>query len=358
MGNMKYAPVIIPTLCRYEHFRRCIESLKKNPWAKYTDIYIGLDYPAKEEHWDGYNKICEYLDTGDFSAFKAFNVIKRKENLGAVKNSDALVDEIKTKYDCWIYSEDDNEFSYNFLEYMDKCLAMYEDDERIIAVSGYSQPLDWVSDPDSNIMLQSVVAPAWGGGYWREKSKHIDAEISGGCLVKNFDMAYKTGLLKKMIKRRRITYTFGCLLGSSKTLMLRPCDISYTIYAAINDMYVVIPTLSKVSNHGYDGSGTYCKKIRKTNNNLALSYDYDNQPIDSAETFEPRLDSVIDRSENKELIGKFFDTPLSETFYSSLAMIAYKLLGVKRYKIFAEKVLRRIFPQIFSYKYLEEYKGD
>ena len=62
---MKYAPVIIPTLCRYEHFVRCVESLKKNTWAKYTDIYIGLDYPKKDSHREGYLKIKEYLQ-GDF----------------------------------------------------------------------------------------------------------------------------------------------------------------------------------------------------------------------------------------------------------------------------------------------------
>lgn len=53
---MKYAPVIIPVLCRYKHFTKCIESLKNNGWAKYTDIYIGLDYPAKDSHVKGYKK--------------------------------------------------------------------------------------------------------------------------------------------------------------------------------------------------------------------------------------------------------------------------------------------------------------
>ena len=41
------APVIIPTLCRYDHFKRLMESLNKCTWADKTDVYIGLDYPAK-----------------------------------------------------------------------------------------------------------------------------------------------------------------------------------------------------------------------------------------------------------------------------------------------------------------------
>ena len=48
INETQYAPVYIPTLCRDRHFILGVESLKKNGWAKYTDVYIGLDYPSKE----------------------------------------------------------------------------------------------------------------------------------------------------------------------------------------------------------------------------------------------------------------------------------------------------------------------
>lgn len=40
---MVYAPIIIPTLCRFEHFKKCIENLK-NSWAKFTDINKATQY--------------------------------------------------------------------------------------------------------------------------------------------------------------------------------------------------------------------------------------------------------------------------------------------------------------------------
>lgn len=83
---MKYAPVVIPVLCRYKHFTKCIESLANNGWAKYTDVYIALDYPAKDKHVYGYKQICGYLDNNDFSAFHSFCVIKRNKNLGPAIN--------------------------------------------------------------------------------------------------------------------------------------------------------------------------------------------------------------------------------------------------------------------------------
>ena len=100
-NELKYAPVIIPTLCRYEHFVRCIESLRGNTWAKYTDVYIGLDYPAKEAHWNGYLKIKEYLQ-GEFPEFHSFNVIEHTKNVGAGENSKSLLDKCAEEHDRFI----------------------------------------------------------------------------------------------------------------------------------------------------------------------------------------------------------------------------------------------------------------
>ena len=94
----KYAPIYIVTLCRDRHFIREMESLKKNGWAKYTDVYIALDYPIKESHWDGYRKICDYLDHGDFSAFANFFVIRREKNIGSLANIETMRDELMEKY--------------------------------------------------------------------------------------------------------------------------------------------------------------------------------------------------------------------------------------------------------------------
>ena len=76
-----YAPVIIPTLCRFEHFKRCVESLKRCTGAEYTDVYVGVDYPSQESHWEGYQKICNYVS--EVTGFRSFNVILRDRNFGA-----------------------------------------------------------------------------------------------------------------------------------------------------------------------------------------------------------------------------------------------------------------------------------
>lgn len=62
----------------------------------YTDVYVALDYPSKETHWEGYNKIREYLK-GEFPEFASFNVIAREANYGSARNMRELRNDILKK---------------------------------------------------------------------------------------------------------------------------------------------------------------------------------------------------------------------------------------------------------------------
>lgn len=64
MEIKNYAPVIIPTLCRYEKFRNYIETLSKCTGADKTTVIIGLDYPLNQTHIAGYQEIKKYLQSG------------------------------------------------------------------------------------------------------------------------------------------------------------------------------------------------------------------------------------------------------------------------------------------------------
>ena len=87
---MIYAPVIIPTLCRYKHFKECLESLSKCKWAEETEVFVGLDYPAKESHRPGYEKIKSYLKEVGNMTFKKIHVFEREVNYGGGKNYSSI----------------------------------------------------------------------------------------------------------------------------------------------------------------------------------------------------------------------------------------------------------------------------
>ena len=130
---MTYYPVYIPTLNRYTHFKRCVESLARNTHADKTELVIGLDYPPEEKYVEGYLKIKGYIPT--INGFGKLTVFERGENYGASANSLALLEYVFTHYDAAIATEDDNEFSPCFLDFMNKALKAYKDDEKVVSIS-------------------------------------------------------------------------------------------------------------------------------------------------------------------------------------------------------------------------------
>lgn len=306
---MKYAPVIIPTLCRSEHFIRLIESLKKNSWATCTEVYVGLDFPPSDRYRKGWKEICQYIDNSDFSCFAAFHVIRHKVNVGAAKNIESLRKEIWKSFDRYICLEDDNEVSPNFLEYMDKCLQEFEDDLRVVFVSGYSYPVNWDVSEGSTCFKQNFVASAWGIGYWVEKEKKMLDFIEDGRLLKSIDKVVENKLDVKMIDAALMDYIPNTLSPFKKiTKWMRiGADISYRVYLAVEDKYCVTPVISKVRNYGFDGSGLYCQTIdSETADNLtAGTYNYSSQPIDRDLTFEFNMDIKDSMDVNRELLNKF-----------------------------------------------------
>lgn len=328
---MKYAPVLIPTLCRYDKFKKCVESLKKNGWAKYTVIYIALDYPLRDEHWTGYNEICKYLEQ-DFPEFSEFHVIRRNCNYGSAKNIEEARNFIFQKYDRYIHTDDDIEFSENFLEYIDKTMEMYENDPGVIAVCGYSYPLEWAVSPNSSVFKTNVGLFMWGTGYWRDKYIPIKKEIEGGIFRREYAKRNKRLWREKLTDARYIEFLE---LGSSTEKGLLDCssDISFSLFMQLYDKYAIIPVISKARNNGFDGTGEYCQKITHYSHN-ASNYDYSQQEIDPQKTFNLSPNTLYNDAENRKIWASFDSRKnlKSKIFVREFKYFLKKIIGVENYK--------------------------
>ena len=346
----KYAPIYIPTLCRNAHFIRGLESLKKNGWAINTDVYIALDYPAKESHWEGYRKICDYLDNGDFSVFAEFNVIRRTENIGSLANIDSTRDMLMEKYDRWIMAEDDIEFAPVFLEYMNKCLDYYENDMDVFAVNGYAYPISYSHSEDSNVFKQYATVSEWGIGYWKKKYVEAQKKIENGFLRESFRAADQSGTLGNMVKSRRFDYINYVLSGNDDPLYTHMTDVSMGIYCNLTDKCVITPVVSKTRNHGFDGTGLYCGKIENPTGKHSMDLDYESQAIDENETFEVVPDKEESFEENKKRLDAFlYESP--ERSRKIRAMY-------RTYQLIGQKNSARIYSTLKSLKTMVFGKAD
>lgn len=260
----KFAPIMIPTLSRYEHLVECIASLKQNKWAKETELYISLDAPPSPKYEEGHKKIYEYLQNG-IDGFKECHFFYQEENLGVMGNPFFLGAEISKKHDRYIFTEDDNVFAPCFLDYINKGLDLFENDERISFVCGYSTP-NSIDFSESNVGKIAVLRP-WGYGTWINKEAELHKKICRSQFkewILNKDTFFY--LYKENYDRCRDM--FEAYMGgkddiSKETLVfeydgdISPMEFTYGVVMAIENKYSVIPgrSFNMVRNCGYDGSG-------------------------------------------------------------------------------------------------------
>ena len=340
--------VLVPTLCRHEHLEKCLNSLMKNPWACYVDLYIGLDYPAKESHWPGYREILKLMDK-DYSMFRSFHLFKRPTNYGEDKNFNDLYQEAVKDHEQFIFMEDDTEFSENYLEYMLKALDYFRDDPDVISVSGYAYPVRFKTEENCSIISQNAIFNMWGAGFWKDKyevcKKDIEEDL---CLIRDFSY----NIRHYNFSRYRRTDYINCVAGVDPDdrdvrklcyMFTSTTDIAMGVYMQIKGKYQAMPRVSKVRNNGFDGTGLYCQAIKHTKSKRITSdtYDYSRQPIDRRKNFVLRYDGGKSRATVFRTLDRFVRPGTVMTIKSYFKLAADRIFGKRKLSLL--KIYHSIF---------------
>lgn len=284
----KYAPVIIPTMNRNVHFKRCLESLEKCTGADQTDVYVALDYPPSDKYKQGWEVIDLYLKEKEMkNGFKKLHVIRRDYNYGVCHengNYETLIREIKKKNDRYILSEDDNEFSPCFLDYMNKCLERFKDDPRVNLVCGYNYVMKFPESYKNNFYFTKWGCP-WGTGEWTKKTEFLD---------KLYSLDNLKSILKDKESYNLLMNRCSCAVRNI-ILMLKAQklwgDAIKGVYSVLYDTYCIMPCESMVRNYGNDGTGDHSKCLNEDQNIFYSSQSISNEKIfeftDDVFTYEP-----------------------------------------------------------------------
>lgn len=337
----EYAPLYIPTLCRYEHFKQCIESLARCAGADQTEVYVALDYPANESHRAGYEKIKNYLDAAGDMGFKKLHVHKRDHNYGvsgATSNSAVMCKYISERYDRYIVSEDDNVFAPSFLLYVNTCLEKYKDDPDVVTVCGYSYPVEWEVSAGATCFKQQINCSMWGVAFWTKKIMATRKELWGGIIKASLPQVMKQHTYKRMIDACLKEYVL-CVTSPLKRrsrFFYGVSDIGMRAYLAVEGKYAVTPVVSKVRNLGFDGSGVYCQITESEHGgNTAGTYNYSKQPIDASDTFELVEDTLGHAEENQAKLNAFDYRSPKEMAHTHRVIWLCEHVGIGAAKLFA-----------------------
>ena len=245
---MTFYPVIIPTLNRIKHLQACICSLQQCTHADKTELVIGLDYPPSEDFREGYEDIKAYLPS--IKGFSKVTIFERDYNYGEVRNTRTMVDYCLSRYDAFIFTEDDNVFSPCFLDFMNKALDRYRDDERVTSVCGFCYPINCGTSLGSACLTYEDLA--WGEGFWRDKWRATNDVIGRKTFFKEIITS------KKKVEKYLTFYPrgFHILLDMIKQKASWG-DIERTAYNFLTDHFQIQPNTSLVRNIGHDGSGLH-----------------------------------------------------------------------------------------------------
>ena len=289
---MDCAIINIPTLNRAGHLKRCLDSLANNGWAKYSPLQISVDYPPSPKYEQGYKEVLALLESYDFSRFKSITVYTQKENLGPEQNANFL---LKHSQGSIVFTEDDNEFSPNFLEYINKGLQLYENNDAVLSINGMTDT-SWFHEPGVNA-IPCKLFPAYGVGVWVEKKLRIESSAKQFLLdphswsLKNFYTLWKQNpyllaayVLQIICADRGIYWVHGELNMS---------DIPVSIYMHLTDVICIVPIVSKSRTFGNDGSGVHMPN--RVDNGL--------KELDENDSFDFHTSSVLIPDERNYKVG-------------------------------------------------------
>lgn len=320
VDKFQFAPVLVPTLYRADHFIRLVESLKRCKYADRTELIIGLDFPFKEQHEIGYKKIQNFIENG-ITGFKNVYVIKHSSNVGQRNNMYSMMNYASSKYDRYIVAEDDNVFGYSFLTYMNAMLEKIKYNNEIVMISGFSYPVEWVDLQGYGVIAEKSFFSAWGYATYFKTYNAIKEYYSSCNYLLQFQKSQNAKKIFRTSKKNFCYYIHG-IWGKN----ISPNDIGISLYQLCNEKYCLMPTASLVRNEGWDGSGQNC-----TDNNMLKTL-FENQKIsDSDIDWFSILDkeNIIYNPENEKIINDFFP-PQKDLYIKAIIKWILLRFGLKK----------------------------
>ena len=168
---MTCAPIALFVYARLGHIRRTIEALKQNILAEDSELIIFSDAAKSEAQVNKVREVREYIQK--IEGFKSVTIVEREVNLGLARSIIDGVTTIVNKYGRIIVLEDDIVTSPYFLTYMNEALDVYQDEEKVMHISGYMFPIDVSSLPETFFLR---TASCWGWATWDRAWKYFSKE--------------------------------------------------------------------------------------------------------------------------------------------------------------------------------------
>ncbi len=255
MAEMNLAPIVLFVYKRYWHTQQTIQSLLRNKLSADSELHIFSDGPKNEKDYNLVQKVREYINA--LNGFSKVFVYESERNFGLASSVINGVTKILERYEKVIVLEDDLILSEFFLEYMNKALDLYKDEEKVISIHGYIYPVK--AKLPETFFLKG--ADCWGWATWKRgwslfeyDSIKLLNEIYKNELEKEFDWNGAANYIKMLKKQAK---------GKIDSWAIR-----WHASAFLKKRFTLYPGRSLVKNIGMDEFSTHTKKTKIYNVDL------------------------------------------------------------------------------------------
>jgi len=235
------APVALFVYNRPEHTRKVLRALIKNKLFDESEIFIFSDGPKID---DDNIKISEVRKIIKSHNLKNVNVIEHSSNLGLSKSIVQGVNKIINDYGEIIVIEDDILVSQFFLANLNNALTTYKDEEKVIAISGYTFPHTEILPEFFFITFPAV----WGWATWKRRWDLFQSDSNS--LLNTLNM---NNLLDKHDHKK--SFPYKRMLEDNAKGIIDSWGIRWYSSGVVAEKYTMMFNESQVENIGHDNSG-------------------------------------------------------------------------------------------------------
>lgn len=260
---MKYSPIILFAFNRLDALKNTVRSLQSNAESTESDLIVFVD--GAREHKEGEKEkvqaVQEYIKS--ITGFKTVTYNFSEKNKGLAPSIISGVTEVLEQYGRAIVLEDDLYLSPSFLNYMNTMLDVYEKDERIMQISGYSTKIRNARQYHCDHYL-SRRSHSWSWATWKDRWEIIDWEVRD---------------YEELMSNKEFQKAF-CEYGSDLIRMLKAWKIglnnswfvrfNYSMHK--QGRFSVCPIRSLVRNDGFGLEATHCNAYNRYKIDFIDSY--------------------------------------------------------------------------------------
>jgi len=246
MQDNRLAPIVLFVYKRPIHTQKVLESLIQNNEAKDSILFVfadGAKNSASESELESIKEVRNIISK--IEGFKQVIITERETNFGLKNNIINGINYVLDKFNSVIVLEDDIVPQLGFLEYMNNALFLYENEDKVMHVSGFIYPIKTTKKGDTFFYN---VNSCWGWGTWKRAWVHFEdnplrvlQKVNQNYNEFKFNGGQKNFFLKQLEQNVNGTLKSWAVLWHS------------AIY--LNKGLCLHPNKSLITNIGFDNSG-------------------------------------------------------------------------------------------------------